>query len=98
MIQHTIAFKLKHAPGSQEEKDFLADAALFAAIPGVKNFICLRQISKQNPYDFGLSMQFDNQESYDLYTRHPEHQALVAKRWLTEVTDFLELDYSPLSA
>lgn len=43
-------------------------------------------------------MQFDDQETYDRYSSHPEHLALVKKRWLTEVTDFLELDYSPLSA
>jgi hypothetical protein len=28
--------------------------------------------------------------------RHPVHRAFVARRWVPEVDDFLELDYQPL--
>lgn len=97
MIQHTIVFKLKHPPGSLEEKEFLADTFKFSDIPGVQNFKCLRQTSKQNNYDFGISMEFASQEDYDRYTHHPVHQTLVKERWIPEVSAFLEIDYASLA-
>lgn len=97
MIQHTIAFKLKHQAGSPEEREFLADTYRFAEIPGVLNFNCFRQTSRQNAFEFGISMEFATQEDYDRYSRHPLHIKLVQERWLAEVSDFLELDYTALS-
>lgn len=54
MIRHTVAFRLKHAPGSAEEKDFLAAGAKLAAIPGVENFESLRQTSQKNSFHLGF--------------------------------------------
>jgi hypothetical protein len=97
MIRHTVAFKLKHAAGSQLEFDFLQAAQKIADIPVVKNFECLRQISKKNNYDFGLSMEFTSQEDYQVYNSHPDHVQFVQTRWIPEVTDFMEIDYEPYS-
>ncbi|HRE51196.1 MAG TPA: Dabb family protein [Flavitalea sp.] len=97
MIRHTVVFKLKHPRDSKEEKDFLAAAKELSAIEGVKNFECLRQVSKKNNFDFGLSMEFDSQASYDAYSNHPDHAKFVQEVWLRDVEDFLEIDYEPMN-
>jgi hypothetical protein len=93
MIRHTVAFRLKHAEGSDEEKSFLRDAVILAKIPGVKNFERLRQVSFKNSFRFGFSMEFDDAASYNAYNIHPDHVAFVRDRWIPEVADFMELDY-----
>jgi len=95
-IRHTVAFKLKHPKGSSEEKDFLIAINKLADIPGVEKFECMRQVSKKNKYEFGVSMEFANQKAYDKYNTHPDHTAFVQNRWLKEVEDFLEIDYEVL--
>ena len=62
---HSVFFKLKHPKGSQLEQAFLAAANKLAAIPGVEKFKCLKQISKKNKFEFGLSMEFANRQLYD---------------------------------
>jgi hypothetical protein len=93
-IRHTVVFKLKHPVGSAEEKNFIDAIKKLAVIPGVENFEFMKQISKKNHFDYGLSMEFANQEAYDRYNNHPEHVAFVQNRWLKEVEDFLEIDYA----
>ncbi|WP_395019124.1 Dabb family protein [Dongia sp.] len=96
MIRHTVVFSLKHAQGSAEEKKFLADAMILAKIPTVRKFEQLKQVSRKNDYQFGFSMEFDDQAGYDTYDQHPDHVAFVRDRWKKEVTDFLEIDYTRL--
>jgi hypothetical protein len=92
-VRHTVAFKLKHPKGSPEEMDFLKAIGKLADIPGVEKFECMKQVSKKNKYEFGVSMEFANQKAYDEYNNHPDHVAFVQNRWLKEVEDFLEIDY-----
>lgn len=96
MIHHSVIFKLKVPPNSTEEKQFLTAAKKLADIEGVQQFEVLKQVSKKNNFDFGLSMEFDNQQSYDAYSRHPEHVQFIQDYWLQYVEDFLEIDYEPL--
>jgi hypothetical protein len=93
-IRHTVVFKLKHPAGSAEEKAFLDAIKKLDNIPGVENLELLKQISKKNTYDFGLSMEFANQEAYDGYNNHPDHVAFVQNIWMKEVEDFLEIDFA----
>jgi heme-degrading monooxygenase HmoA len=93
MIRHTVVFKLKHPKDSPKEKEFLAAIRKLSAIPGVKSFECLRQVSKKNHFEYGLSMEFDSQKAYDDYSNHPDHNTFVQKYWVTEVEDFMELDF-----
>ena len=93
MIRHTVAFRLRHPPGSPEERDFLEAAMVLAAIPGVEKFERLRQVSKKNDYEFGFSMEFKDQAAYDAYNTHPKHVKFVEERWKREVEQFLEIDY-----
>ena len=96
-ISHTVAFRLVHAEGSDEERAFLEAAAGLATIPGVEAFELLREVSPKNPYRFGISMEFADQAAYDRYNAHPAHVRFVEERWLKEVAAFLEIDYTPPS-
>ncbi|MCK0135767.1 Dabb family protein [Arenibacter sp. S6351L] len=96
MIQHTVVLKLKYPKGSPEEKEFLIAAAKLALIPGVHNFQSLRQISKKNDFEYGLSMEFDNMGDYNAYNVHPDHTRFVTTYWAKYVEKFLELDYEPI--
>lgn len=93
MIRHTVAFRLKHAPGSEAERDFLQAACDLAKIEGVQKFECLRQTSSKNPFAFGLSMEFEDAAAYSHYSDHPDHVAFVQGRWIPEVAEFMEIDY-----
>lgn len=93
-IRHMAIFTLKHAPDSAETAAFLRDGAeILSAIPVVKNFEVLRQISLKCDFQYGFSMEFEDQAAYDAYNSHPEHQAFVAKRWEIEVAAFQEIDF-----
>ena len=95
-VRHTVVFSLKHPKGSHEEKEFLDAARKLSSIPGVLRFECLRQISKKNNYDYGLSMEFETSEAYESYQKFPAHEAFVQMYWIKNVKDFLEIDYEPL--
>ncbi len=93
-IRHTVAFTLVHPDGSEEEHDFLEAAGQLAAIPGVDDFELLAEVSPKNGYRFGISMEFADRSAYDGYNEHRDHVRFVQERWLSEVSDFLELDYA----
>ena len=95
-IRHTVAFTLVHPEGSAEELGFLDAAAQLATIPGVEAFELLGEVSPKNGYRFGISMEFADRAAYEGYNAHPEHVRFVRERWLSEVSDFLELDYAAL--
>jgi hypothetical protein len=93
-IRHTVAFTLAHPPGSDGERDFLEAAERLAAIPGVEAFEVLAEVSPKNDFRFGISMEFANRAAYDGYNAHPDHVRFVQDRWLSEVSDFLEIDFT----
>lgn len=92
-IRHTVVFKLKHPKGSAEEQAFFKALMKLADIPGVEKFECMKQISKKNSYDYGLSMEFADQQAYDRYNKNPEHVSFVQNLWLKEVENFMEIDF-----
>jgi quinol monooxygenase YgiN len=93
-IRHTVAFTLVHDEGSAGEHDFLEAAERLAAVPGVEAFELLAEVSPKNPYRFALSMEFADRPAYERYNEHPDHTRFVQERWMSEVSEFLELDYS----
>ena len=93
-IRHTVAFTLVHPAGSEGERDFLDAAGRLAEIPGVEAFELLAEVSPKNDYRFGIAMEFADRRAYEGYNEHPAHVRFVEERWLSEVTDFLELDYA----
>lgn len=97
MIQHSVIFKLKQGlTGSAEEALFWEAAKKLANISGVQNFQCLKQISPKNGFEYGLAMEFADQQTYDHYSNHPEHVQFIKQFWLKDVEDFLEIDYVAL--
>ncbi|WP_078551224.1 Dabb family protein [Bacillus alkalicellulosilyticus] len=94
VIKHMAFFTLKHPLESKETKTFLKDGLdILSAIPVVRNFEVLKQVSAKTDFDFGFSMEFNNEEDYQTYNEHPDHQAFVEKRWKVEVNSFQEIDY-----
>ena len=93
MIRHSVVFKLNHQTGSPEEKKFLNEARKLKSIPGVMKFELLKQTSSKNPYSYGISMEFEDQKSYDFYTNHPDHIRFVQETWIPNVEVFMEIDY-----
>ena len=93
-IRHTVTFSLVHPPGSAAEREFLDAAEQLATIPGVEAFELLAEVSSKNGYRFGILMEFADRAAYERYNEHPDHIRFVAERWLSEVRDFLELDYA----
>ena len=97
-IQHMVIFSLKHARDSKETAAFLRDGqGILSAIPGVRGFQVFAQVSKKNNFDFGFSMRFSSASDYEKYNNHPDHAGFVEKRWKTEVSRFLEIDFEPTS-
>jgi hypothetical protein len=94
-IQHTVVFRLIHAAGSDQERDFLATGqTVLSEIPGVTDFTIRRQVSAKSDLTHQFSMVFADQEAYDAYNVHPAHTAFVSNRWVPEVASFQEYDFS----
>lgn len=93
MIRHTVMFTLKHASGSDAERDFLEEALVLTKIPVVKKFERLRQVSPKCEHHFGFSMEFDSEGDYQTYNEHELHTKFVNERWIPEVSAFQEIDY-----
>jgi heme-degrading monooxygenase HmoA len=93
-LRHTVAFTLVHEEGSAEERDFLEAAEHLATIPGVEAFELLAEVSPKNDYRYGISMEFADRSAYERYNEHPDHVRFVQERWVSEVSEFLELDYA----
>ena len=96
-IRHTVSFTLRHPTGSPAEREFLDAARRLGEIPGVESFDVLAEISPKNAFRFGISMEFVDQPAYEAYNQHPDHVRFVQDRWLNEVEDFLEIDYSAIA-
>jgi hypothetical protein len=93
-IQHTVVFRLRHAPGSAAENDFLDSArATLTAIPGVTDFVIRRQVSAKSDLAWQFAMVFADQDAYDAYNTHPSHVSFVDTHWEREVDAFQEYDF-----
>ena len=93
MIQHTVAFRLRHPQGSPEESEFFRRARALKHVPGVIDFRVMRQVGRKNRFTYGLSMHFVSDRTYNEYNAHPDHVAFVEEVWKRDVEDFLEIDY-----
>jgi len=93
MIRHTVTFKFKTTVNPAAVKDFFIAAKKLATINGVQNFECLKQVSTKNIFEYGLSMEFADNELYQQYNNNPYHVSFVQQYWLNAVEDFLEIDY-----
>jgi len=93
-IQHTVVFRLVHAPGSAEEREFLdTGRQTLTAIPGVGDFAVNAQVSPKSDLRWQFTMTFADQAAYDAYNDHPAHVGFVERRWQPEVAAFQEYDF-----
>jgi Stress responsive A/B Barrel Domain len=77
MIRHSVILKLKSDINSEDKQTFFDAVDKLAAIPDVKKFEVLKQISPKNKFEYGISMEFDTQEQYDIYSNHTDHQVFI---------------------
>lgn len=96
MIRHSVILKLKSDINSADKQTFFEAVDKLAAIPYVQKFEVLKQISPKNKFEYGISMEFDSQEQYDIYSNHALHQVFIQNFWMKAVDDFLEIDYTYL--
>lgn len=94
MIRHSVILKLKSDISSEDKQAFFDAVDRLAIIPDVKKFEVLKQVSSKNKFEYGISMEFNNQEQYDVYSNHTEHVAFIQNFWMKSVEDFLEIDYT----
>lgn len=93
-VRHCVVFTLRHDEGSAEEASFLDALRGLGAIPGVEAFEVVVEVSPKNGYRHGASMEFTDRAAYAVYDAHATHVNFVRDRWVPEVTDFLEIDFS----
>ena len=93
MIRHSVILKLKDKLSAEDKQAFFDAVDNLASIPEVQKFEVLKQVSSKNKFDYGISMEFNNQEQYDFYSDHAEHQSFIQNFWMKSVDDFLEIDY-----
>lgn len=93
MIRHSVILKLKSDISSDDKQAFFDAVDKLEAIPNVQKFEVLKQISSKNKFKYGISMEFDTQKQYDIYSNHAEHVAFIQNFWMKNVEDFLEIDY-----
>jgi hypothetical protein len=96
MIRHSVILKLKSDINSEDRQAFFEAVNKLTIIPNIQKFEILKQISSKNKFEYGISMEFDTQEQYDIYSNHPEHIFFIQNFWLKSVEDFLEIDYEKL--
>lgn len=89
---HVFAFQWKSGTTPEQiEKARREIAAFQGVIPGlVATHVGANHSEKNRGYTFGGVMEFTDQASFDAYTVHPAHKALLS--WLVPLIDPMELD------
>lgn len=95
MIRHAALFKLHHAAGSPEETAFLKGLAELSKLDGVQKHRIAREVHPDSPYDYEVSMWFDDQAAYDAYMVDPVHRAFAEAYWIPGIATSLEHDTVP---
>jgi heme-degrading monooxygenase HmoA len=91
-MQHSVIFKMHENIDPLRINEFFIAAQKLSAIKGVLNFKQWKQVSSKNPFQFGLSMEFNTEEDYQHYNNHPAHTAFIQDQWIPCVSEFLEID------
>lgn len=95
-LTHMVFFTLNQPEDEEQVQHFFSAAEKLGSIPGVQGFKCVKQFSQKNNYDYGLTMDFEDDKAYQGYLDHPEHVAFVEKVWKKTVRYFMEIDYRDL--
>ncbi|MBL7817902.1 MAG: Dabb family protein [Saprospiraceae bacterium] len=91
-IRHAGIFKFKTNVTDQEKQAFFTALKNLEQLEGVQKMEISKQISTKNAFEYGFSMEFANDDVYEAYNIHPQHDAFVKNYWLKYVEDFMEID------
>jgi hypothetical protein len=95
-LRHAGIFNFKATVSeSQKHKFFVALKAL-EEINGVEKMEVSRQTSTKNKFKYGFSMEFANNDIYQAYSIHPQHDVFVKDFFIPLVDDFMEIDTEQL--
>jgi heme-degrading monooxygenase HmoA len=63
MIRHSVILTLKSSLSPEDKTQYFDAVNKLKQIPGVQKFEVLKQTSQKNPFEFGISMEFESQEA-----------------------------------
>lgn len=89
---HIFAFQWKAGTSNEQiEKARQQISAFQGVIPGlIRTHVGANLAERNRGYTFGGVMEFADQASFNAYSGHPAHQALLT--WLLPLVDPVELD------
>ncbi len=93
MFVHIFSFRW-HAEASESQKARAVEAirAFAGQIPGLISVYAGTNVSPRSlGYELGGVMQFTDAASFEAYTTHALHQALLV--WLVPLVDAIEIDF-----
>ena len=89
-------FNFKPTVSESQKHEFFVALKALEEINGVEKMEVSRQTSSKNKFKYGFSMEFANNEIYQAYSIHPQHDAFVQDYFIPLVEDFLEIDTEKL--
>jgi|LauGreDrversion4_2_1035121.scaffolds.fasta_scaffold371853_2 hypothetical protein len=95
-IRHAGIFNFKPTVSESQKHEFFVALKALEEINGVEKMEVSRQTSTKNKFKYGFSMEFANNEIYQAYSIHPQHDAFVKDFFIPLVEDFMEIDTEKL--
>ena len=95
-IRHAGIFNFKPTVSESQKHEFFVALKALEEINGVEKMEVSRQTSTKNKFKYGFSMEFANNEIYQAYSIHPQHDAFVKDFFIPLVEDFMEIDAEKL--
>lgn len=83
MIKHIVLFKMKEFDTISVKNDFMVRfkaklEELPAIIPQIRDYeVGINQSESPHAYDISLISVFDSNEDFEVYRKHPTHQAVL---------------------
>ncbi len=91
-IRHILIFNFKNEISEKDQQNFLEQMKTLEAISGISNFGIAKQIHAKTKFKHVLTMDFDSDESYQIYVKDPINRAFVNNFWLAMVDDYMVID------
>lgn len=81
MVHHLVWFKLKNDITSDEKAQLRAGLeGMISQIPQIIELKCGEDFSgRSRGFEWGLYVRFASREDGQIYDKHPEHQAFIAR-------------------
>ncbi len=95
MVEHVVLFKTTAGATEEQKKRMEAELAVLRdKIPGIVDLTVGRNFSPRNQgYDIGLVVRFENREALDVYLPHPAHRGCVDTFVAPIKEDVIVVDY-----